>query len=60
MIDVGAKSLKIQKVAFLGGAGWKKDDLPYKGAYDTAKLLAENGFEILEPPDETIRSGANT
>ena len=47
MIDVGAKSLKIQKVAFLGGAGWKKDDLPYKGAYDTAKLLAENDIEIV-------------
>lgn len=45
MFNVEPRSSKIKKVAFLGGAGWKKEDLPYKGAYDTAKILAENGFE---------------
>lgn len=38
---------KIKSVAFLGGAGWKESDLPYKGAYDTAKILADNGFDIV-------------
>ncbi|OGC45290.1 hypothetical protein A2V49_01720 [candidate division WWE3 bacterium RBG_19FT_COMBO_34_6] len=41
------RNLKIEKVAFLGGAGWKETELPYKGSYDTAKLLAENGFVIV-------------
>ena len=47
MFDIKPKSPKIERVAFLGGAGWKEDDLPYKGAYDTAKILAENGYEII-------------
>jgi len=46
MFNVEARSSKIVKVAFLGGAGWKKEDLPYQGAHDTAKILAENGFEV--------------
>jgi len=46
MYNVEPRSPKIEKVAFLGGAAWKKEDLPYKGAYNTAKILAENGFEI--------------
>lgn len=46
MFNIEPRSSKIAKVAFLGGAGWKKDDLPYKGAFDTAQILAENGFEI--------------
>lgn len=47
MYDVKPKSKRIKSVAFLGGAGWKEEDLPYKGAFDTAKLLAQNGFELI-------------
>jgi uncharacterized protein (TIGR00725 family) len=46
MFDIKPMGPKVKKVAFLGGAAWKEGDLPYKGAYDTAKLLAENDFEI--------------
>jgi len=46
MFNIEPRSSKIVQVAFLGGAGWKKDDLPYKGSFDTAKILAENGFEV--------------
>lgn len=38
---------KIEKVAFLGGAAWQEDDQPYMDAFETAKLLAENGYEIV-------------
>uniref|UniRef100_A0A7C4XH66 Ribulose-phosphate 3-epimerase n=1 Tax=candidate division WWE3 bacterium TaxID=2053526 RepID=A0A7C4XH66_UNCKA len=38
---------KIKKVAFLGGAGWDPEDETYKQAVETAKLLAEKGFEIV-------------
>jgi len=38
---------KINKIAFLGGADWKEDDKVYQEAYKTAKLLAENGYEIV-------------
>ncbi len=47
MFNINPRSGKIQKVAFLGGAGWKEYELPFKGAYDTAKILAENGYEII-------------
>ena len=46
MFNIEPRSPKIEKVAFLGGAGWKENDLPYKGAFDTAKILAENGYEV--------------
>ncbi len=38
---------KINKIAFLGGSSWKKDEKPYQNSYKTAKLLAENGYEIV-------------
>jgi uncharacterized protein (TIGR00725 family) len=38
---------KIVNVAFLGGADWKEGDAPFQAAYDTAKLLAENGYSIV-------------
>lgn len=47
MFDTKPRSTKVKKVAFLGGAGWQEGDLPYTGAYDTAKLLAENGFDVI-------------
>jgi len=38
---------RFRKIAFLGGAAWEKNDQPYKDAYETAKLLAESGYEIV-------------
>ncbi|KKS05886.1 hypothetical protein A3K01_02225 [candidate division WWE3 bacterium RIFOXYD1_FULL_43_17] len=35
-----------KRIAFLGGAAWKEDEEPYIQAFDTAKLLAENDYEI--------------
>ena len=34
-------------VCFLGGAAWKNEDEPYIQAKETAKLLAENGYGIV-------------
>ncbi len=38
---------KIQKIAILGGASVHPDDPVFKTTYETAKLLAENGYKIL-------------
>jgi len=38
---------KLKKVAFLGGSSWTKDEKPYQDSYKVAKLLAENGYEIV-------------
>lgn len=46
VVDI-PKDLKIERVAFLGGASWKPEDQVYKDAFETAKLLAQNGYEIL-------------
>jgi uncharacterized protein (TIGR00730 family) len=35
------------KIAFLGGAAWKETDEAYIAAKETAKLLAENGYVIM-------------
>jgi uncharacterized protein (TIGR00725 family) len=37
----------IKKIAFFGDADIKKNDDNYKLAFDTAKLLAENGFTLI-------------
>jgi uncharacterized protein (TIGR00730 family) len=37
----------IKKIAFLGGAAWKPEDEVFMDAYNTAKLLAENGYGIV-------------
>jgi uncharacterized protein (TIGR00725 family) len=37
----------IKKIAFLGGASLVKGDTEFDDAYKVAKLLAENGYEIL-------------
>src|SRR3989344_3134549 len=45
--------MKITYISILGGADWQgegqsdKDDLVYRACYDTCKLLAENGYTIL-------------
>ncbi len=41
------QSRKINKIAFLGGAGWLDTDQASKDAYETAKLLALNSYEIV-------------
>jgi hypothetical protein len=40
-------SNKIKKICFLGGATWKPDSDAYKQAFETAELLAQNGYEIV-------------
>ena len=37
----------MNKIAFLGGASWDENSQVYQDAYNTAKLLAENGYEIV-------------
>jgi len=37
----------IKKIAFLGGAGWVEDEQTYEDAFNVAKLLAENGYEVV-------------
>lgn len=37
----------IRKIAFLGGAAWQPSDKVFKDAYETAKLLAQEGYEIV-------------
>jgi uncharacterized protein (TIGR00725 family) len=41
------EELTIKKIAFLGGASWKPSDKPFIDAYQTAKLVAENGFTVV-------------
>lgn len=38
---------KIKKIAFLGGAHWTPADKAFQDAYRVAKLLAQNGYEIV-------------
>lgn len=38
---------KIKRIAFLGGAGWKEDEAVFQDAHAVAKLLAQNGYEIV-------------
>lgn len=37
----------MKKIGFLGGSSWTENDQVYKEAYTVAKLLAENGYEIV-------------
>lgn len=46
IIDINAQK-KVHKIAFLGGASWNESEQPYKDAFEVAKLLAENGYEIV-------------
>lgn len=41
------KNIKIKKIAFLGGASWNEEDQTYIDAYNMAKVLAENGYEVM-------------
>lgn len=38
---------RIKKIAFLGGSSWKENEQPYKDALEVAKILSENGYEIV-------------
>lgn len=42
------KEEKPLTICFLGGAAWKENDEPYIQAFETAKLLAENGYQIVD------------
>lgn len=42
-----AKHKKIKRIAFLGGASIKPEDQPYKDAYEVAKTLVENGYQVM-------------
>jgi uncharacterized protein (TIGR00725 family) len=40
-------SHEIKRIGFLGGASWEETDQPYIDAFNTAKLLSEKGYEIV-------------
>ncbi len=41
------KPYKINQIAFLGGSSWEENSRVYKDAYNTAKILAESGYQII-------------
>ncbi len=43
---VTSSGKKFKRIAFLGGAAWLENEDPYQQAFDVAKLLAENDYEI--------------
>lgn len=47
LIQNNLEKNKIKKIGFLGGASWEKEDKPYQDAFEVAKLLAQNGYEIV-------------
>ncbi len=38
---------KVKRIAFLGGAGWAENSKVFKEAYEVAKVLAQNGYLIV-------------
>jgi ribulose-phosphate 3-epimerase len=42
------KVYKIKKIAFLGGASWEENEQVFKDALETAKILAKNGYQIVD------------
>lgn len=46
-IEQNEKKFEVKKIAFLGGSAWTLNDQPFKDAYEVAKLLAQNDYEIL-------------
>jgi len=45
--QLNSKELRFKKIAFLGGAGWTEEEEPYKDSFNVAKILAENGYLII-------------
>ena len=41
------KPILAKKIAFLGGASWQSTDQPYKDAFEVAKVLAANNYEVV-------------
>jgi len=39
--------MEIKNISILGGADWKETDQTYQDAFETCKLLAQNGYIIL-------------
>lgn len=46
ILDFPEKEI-IKQVAILGGAAWSENDEPYQQAFETARLLALNGYEVV-------------
>jgi ribulose-phosphate 3-epimerase len=46
-LTINQNGKKIKRIAFLGGAAWKPEDKTFKDAYETAKLLALEGYSII-------------
>lgn len=46
MFDIKSKPKKIKQVAFLGGAAWEPNEKAFIDAFETARILAKNGYEI--------------
>lgn len=44
---VTQNKIAITKIGFFGGAAWTEAEEPYKDAYSVAKILAENGYHIV-------------
>ncbi len=44
---LGMTTMKIQRISILGGAEWKEEEQTYKDCFETCKLLAQNGYAIL-------------
>src|SRR3989344_8883282 len=49
---------KMERIAFLGGAGINSDEQEYKDAYETAKLLAQNGYTVVNGGGPGIMTAA--
>lgn len=50
----------IRNVAFFGDADLSKNDPVYKDAYETAKILAQNGFTIVDGGGPGVMQAATT
>lgn len=51
---------KVKKIAFLGGGAWEPQDSVYKDAFETAKLLAQNGYEVVNGGGPGVMKAATT
>ena len=45
--SIAGNPRKVTKIAFLGGAAWKEGDQIYADTYEIARLLAQEGYEIV-------------
>lgn len=50
----------VRNIAFFGDANIKKSDPVYKASYNTAKLLAQNGFTVVDGGGPGVMEAATT